>query len=529
MKRILSILLLLAILVGCEKNQPPSCEITSHQNGSEIILGRIATISVVATDPDGEIQKVTFYVDDNLIVAVYDFPFDLIWEVADVDVGKHVIRAVAADDENLEGEASIEIEIIEVFIDEEKPIVEFISPIEDSMVYGEINITARATDNVGVEYVDFLIKEEDWVVFDKDSTPAFFEYSVSLNTNNYPDGLTHLLIAAYDAAGNYGTDSVNIYINNSGDTIAPVVELFEPLNNDTISDYIVFRAKATDNIGIERVDFNILDGIWRLLGTDYYAIRENEYAILWDTRNTPDGKYGVEAVAYDNGGNRNFDRIGITIDNSGSRPDEESFIYEGRKYYFKTIGTQTWMVENLAYLPSITYSGTDLHNAPRYKVYEYYGTSTEAARHSTNYFKYGVLYNWLAASTACPEGWHLPSDEEWKTLEKYLWMDQSDLDRNGWRDSGWVGYHLKSTSGWNKDGDYDGNGDNSCEFNALPGGYRDLDGLYKDLGFRAVFWSSSGSHPGNCIARSLQYDKLGINRGANSSEYFASIRCIKDD
>ena len=244
MKRLFSLLVLFAILFGCEKNQPPTCEITSHQNGSEIILGRIATISVAATDPDGEIQKVTFYVDNILIVAVYDFPFDFIWEVDNVDVGKHVIRAVAVDNENDESEASIEIEIIESPFDEEEPVVEILTPIEDSTVSETINIVAKAMDNAGVEYVDFLIKEEEWIVFDKDSTPAFFEYSASLNTNNYPDGLTPLLIAAYDAAGNYGTDSVNVYINNSGDTIAPVVELFEPLNNDTISDYIVFRAKV---------------------------------------------------------------------------------------------------------------------------------------------------------------------------------------------------------------------------------------------------------------------------------------------
>jgi len=171
-------------------------------------------------------------------------PYDFSWETDEVELGGYVIRAVAVDDENDESEASIEIEIIESPFDEEEPIVEIILPPGDSIVDGTINIVAIAMDNVGVEYVDFMIKEEDRVVFEKDSTPAFLEYSASLNTNNYPDGLTNLLIAAYDAAGNYGTDSVNIYINNSGDTVAPVVELCEPLNNDTISDYIVFRAKV---------------------------------------------------------------------------------------------------------------------------------------------------------------------------------------------------------------------------------------------------------------------------------------------
>ena len=524
MKKLLYIILLLTVVCGCEKDQPPTCVITSHQNGSEIILGRIVTISVTATDPDGSIQKVRFYVDNILIVAVEDYPFDFIWEVDNVDLGKHVIRAVAVDDENLEGETSIEIEIIEVFIDEENPVVEILTPIEDSTVSETINIVAKAMDNVGVEYVDFMIKEEDWIVFEKDSTPAFFEYSASLNTENYPDGVTPLLIAAYDAAGNYGTITVNIYINNSGDTVAPVVELFEPINNDTISDYIVFRAKVTDNIGIEHVDFNILDGIWRLLGTDYYAIRDNEYAILWDTRNTPDGKYGIEAVGYDDVGNRGYDRIGITIDNSGSRPDDESFIYEGRKYHFKTIGTQTWMLDNLAYLEKIGYTSIDPHPAVGYYVYGYRGSSTETARHLDNYEKYGILYNWNAAKTSCPPGWHLPSDDEWKTLEKHLGMSTSDAEAIGWRDSGEVGNKLKSTSGWINDGD----GDNSSGFKAIPGGFWGRDKYY-DLGNQAVFWTSSQDGYGNCVGRSLTSEKDGVARNYLHHEEGASVRCLKDD
>ena len=90
-------------------------------------------------------------------------------------MGSYVIRAVAVDDKNDESEASIEIEVIESPFDEEEPVVEIIFPPGDSIVDGTINIVVKAIDNEGVEYVDFLIKEEDWIVFDKDSTPAFFE------------------------------------------------------------------------------------------------------------------------------------------------------------------------------------------------------------------------------------------------------------------------------------------------------------------------------------------------------------------
>jgi uncharacterized protein (TIGR02145 family) len=49
------------------------------------------------------------------------------------------------------------------------------------------------------------------------------------------------------------------------------------------------------------------------------------------------------------------------------------------------------------------------------------------------------LYNWPAAIAACPAGWHLPTDEEWKILEKNQGMTNSDGDATEWRNSGTVG------------------------------------------------------------------------------------------
>jgi uncharacterized protein (TIGR02145 family) len=79
---------------------------------------------------------------------------------------------------------------------------------------------------------------------------------------------------------------------------------------------------------------------------------------------------------------------------------------DGHEYKTIQIGTQTWMAENLAYLPTTTPITTWSNTEPCYYVYDY--------------AKYGVLYNWTAALTACPTGWHLPSDAEWTVLLNYL-------------------------------------------------------------------------------------------------------------
>lgn len=82
-------------------------------------------------------------------------------------------------------------------------------------------------------------------------------------------------------------------------------------------------------------------------------------------------------------------------------------------YTYKTIkiGNRIWLAENLRYLPRI---------GKGYYVYDYLGNDVSEAKETQNYKDYGVLYNMSAAQEACPVGWHIPSDVEWKELDKYL-------------------------------------------------------------------------------------------------------------
>jgi len=193
------------------------------------------------------------------------------------------------------------------------------------------------------------------------------------------------------------------------------------------------------------------------------------------------------------------------------------------KYRVVKIGTQIWMAENLAYLPSVSPSFSDSDSSPYYYVYGYEGSSVSSAMATDNYQNYGVLYNWEAAKTVCPTGWHLPSDEEWKTLEKYLGMSSSDADDDGLRNSGDVGRKLKSISGWNDNG----NGDNSSGFNAFPGGYRTCIGSFLSLGYNARFWSSSPDVSSNAWARNLYYNSDGVSWDSYLRRYGFSVRCLQ--
>jgi len=92
---------------------------------------------------------------------------------------------------------------------------------------------------------------------------------------------------------------------------------------------------------------------------------------------------------------------------------------DGKVYKTVTVGDQVWLAEDLAYLPAVSPAATGSQTESHYYVYGYEGTDVAQAKATDNYGTYGVLYNLQAAMTACPEGWHLPSDAEWTQLEEY--------------------------------------------------------------------------------------------------------------
>jgi len=201
---------------------------------------------------------------------------------------------------------------------------------------------------------------------------------------------------------------------------------------------------------------------------------------------------------------------------------------DGNSYTALKIGDQTWMIENLAYLPKVTPSVDGSDSAPFCYVYDYQGIDVAEAVATSNYEDFGVLYNWHAALTACPQGWHLPTEIEWQALEVHVGLDEIDADRLEWRGRPeLLGTKLRSTSGW----DSDGNGDNSSGFNAFPAGYRGGDGRFSDKGRWASFWTSTEIDPPYNVLpwyRGLRTNEDGVHRVTTSYYFGFSVRCVKD-
>jgi uncharacterized protein (TIGR02145 family) len=174
---------------------------------------------------------------------------------------------------------------------------------------------------------------------------------------------------------------------------------------------------------------------------------------------------------------------------------------DGQVYSTILIGNLVWMSENLRYnLPG------SLEN-PAFKDK-----------------KYGRFYNWKQAQEVCPEGWQLPSDADWKSLERIQGMALNELNKKYHRGKS-IGTSLKSEKDWIR-----GSGNNSSGFNALPAGYyAAYDKSFRELGESAVFWSSSGINGNYKTYRYLLADSTTVFRNESKKEYAYSCRCVKKE
>ncbi len=222
--------------------------------------------------------------------------------------------------------------------------------------------------------------------------------------------------------------------------------------------------------------------------------------------------------------------------------DEKSFTTEqikdadGNVYTTVTIGTQVWLVENLKTtkyndgtdIPLVT-DGTEWINltTPGYCWYN----NDESANKST----YGAIYNLYTVNIGniCPDGWHVPTDDEWTILENYLISNGYNYD--GTTTDNKIAKALSSDAGWALsavEGSV-GNTDypekrNASGLTVLPGGSRRVDGTFNYIGTGTILWTSTGPSATELWTRDWYYSNVDVKRISRSKEYGGYVRCMKD-
>jgi uncharacterized protein (TIGR02145 family) len=191
---------------------------------------------------------------------------------------------------------------------------------------------------------------------------------------------------------------------------------------------------------------------------------------------------------------------------------------DGNIYNYITIGTQVWMIENLKTtkyrngdsLLNMTSDGT--WNNTTIGGYCNYNNN------STNATDYGKLYNWYAVNDSrglAPTGWHIPSDAEWATLITYLGGE--NVAGGKLKETGLLHWLTPNQGATNETG-----------FSAFPGGFREINGVYSDLGSFGNWWSSTEINTLYAYYRHMYYNYGGIGRVYANKKTGFSVRCIKD-
>ena len=303
----------ISVIVDNLDNSPPKGAIIFPFTG-QTLSGEI-TVIIEATDNE-EISSVILYLDGNEVQTFTEPPYRYIWNtVGQTDDIIYTIHAHVVDNNSNQ----ITLGPINVTIDNEEPTDNIsptgtiISPSSGSSVSGSIDISINAIDNIEVGFVDIII--DGSLAFTDSIAPYYYEW----NTLNEIEDAQHIInVNIYDISGNTTTlFPVSVFVNNTidPDNISPSIIITEPASNQTLSGVVTIKTLATDNLGIDKVEFY----------HNYVLVHtqnESPYNYDWNTLTYDDEtQHTWYAKAYDT--SENIDQtqpISVNIDNEDNIP-----------------------------------------------------------------------------------------------------------------------------------------------------------------------------------------------------------------
>lgn len=194
--------------------------------------------------------------------------------------------------------------------DNEAPAVAIASPAAGSIVSGLVNVTVKATDNLGVSRVELYAANQ---LVDTATTAP---YAFTWDSTQTADGEATLVAYAYDEAGNRGQSADNtIVVANAGnggpDTVSPQVSILSPADGANVSGHQTLSAAATDNVQVAEIRI-YLDGVLKCAGAPSVSCD-------WNADKAGSGSHRVTAMATDAAGNTGRMSITVTVDGSGTQ------------------------------------------------------------------------------------------------------------------------------------------------------------------------------------------------------------------
>jgi len=270
----------------------------------------------------------------------------------------------------------------------------------------------------------------------------------------------------------------------------------------------------------------------------------------------------ISTFSCSSGGDDSGDSSSSYGGGQGNGSSSSGLTYGDKTYGTVRIGDQVWFAENLNY----DVAGSKC-NGERGRVTigydeekdDYIWKTLTDKEVQANCDKYGRLYDWatsMALSSSCnenscssqiqpkhkgicPNGWHIPSNDDWDKLLRYVDNENGGDGDDELGDTYYsytAGKYLKAADGWNWN-DYDGisgNGTDKYGFSALPAGYGDSDGSFFsddsffDVGYDGIWWSTSEYSNDNAYYRRMSYSNEYAYWYNYEKSILFSVRCLQD-
>ena len=295
-----------------------------------------------------------------------------------------------------------------------------------------------------------------------------------------------------------------------------------------------FTSDGTECMGTHNVEIKKANNTYTWHGQTY-----TESGTYTNIYTNEDGCYSVDTL-----------KLTIVFVDEKSCPGTATVTdIDGNTYGTVQLGDQCWMRSNLRATHYADGTAVPAGNMNFSKMEPYYYDFSGLGSDGTSQFfplsKRGYLYNWAAAMHGaassntnpsqvqgiCPDGWHVPSNEEWTQLENYV-NSQEQYRCSGY--SNQIAKALTSTMGWRKSyssGCYPGNNpsaNNATGFNAIPvGNYANNGGQCATE--RTWFLSSTEKDSASIYYCMLWYDGTYLGRFSTPKDKGFSVRCLRND
>jgi subtilisin family serine protease len=280
---------------------PPTVGIDSLSNGA--VVSGMVDIIASASDNIG-IEKVQFVAGGAYLGFELNDPYTKTWDSASVPDGTYAVGVRAVDlAGNMSGWVGATVTVANA-PDATPPTVSITSLTNGAIVSGTVNIIASASDNVAVEKVQFI------------AGSAYLGYEVTSpftkpwDTTTVPDGTYAIGVRAVDMSGNMsGWMGIWVTVMNAPDTTPPTAAITSLSNGQTVSGTITITASASDDVGVEKVQFIAA-------GTYLGYVLSPPYSRTWDTTTVANGTYAIGVRAVDAAGNTSgWIGIWVTVNN----------------------------------------------------------------------------------------------------------------------------------------------------------------------------------------------------------------------